>query len=139
MKDESIENLEQNEVKLLRNPSLVKEQPDKKQNISLHDGNAFKCNKCDLSFASAKSALFHAKFKHDSVQYPCSHCNYRATNTTNLNRHVKGVHTDLIYTCPAQQCEYRTGYSSNLEKHKRSKHLETVEAVTGNDGDYYNV
>ena len=55
------------------------------------------------------------------VTYPCDQCAYEATHMSNLNQHIKSVHSDVKYSC--KQCDYQAKWPVLLRKHVKDKHL----------------
>ena len=54
--------------------------------------------------------------------YPCDECEYVATRTNDLKRHVESKHKGVRYPCP--ECEYAATTASHLKKHMKKKHEE---------------
>ena len=50
----------------------------------------------------------------------CEDCDYRATKTDHLNRHVKSVHQGIRYSCP--QCELTFGFKHGVTRHVKKMH-----------------
>ena len=54
----------------------------------------------------------------EGISYPCQQCDYKATQQSDLNRHVKAIHDGVRNPC--QQCEAFD--LSTLNRHVKSKH-----------------
>ena len=57
---------------------------------------------------------------HESVKYPCRHCNYQETSNGNKVEHQRAVHEEAKYCC--SQCNFHATKRSYLAKHKRAVH-----------------
>ena len=53
-----------------------------------HDGEQFRCEKCDYQSASKHSLKLHTQSKHDGIRYVCGECGYKATQKQNLKTHI---------------------------------------------------
>ena len=51
----------------------------------------------------------------DMNKYPCSTCNYEATQKDHLITHI-----GVVYSC--NECDFKTARKSSLWLHKRTKH-----------------
>uniref|UniRef100_A0A7S1T7N3 C2H2-type domain-containing protein n=1 Tax=Compsopogon caeruleus TaxID=31354 RepID=A0A7S1T7N3_9RHOD len=61
-------------------------------------------------------------------QIPCTLCERRFTNDSNLRRHVRQIHEGRKpYGC--QYCEYQCSNSSDLAKHTRRRHRDVEEKL----------
>jgi len=54
------------------------------------------------------------------VRYPCSHCDYVATQASNLKKHVESKHEGVRYPC--SHCDYVSTTVQNLKSHFKKKH-----------------
>ena len=49
------------------------------------------------------------------MKYPCDKCEYAATKTSNLKKHIKSKHKGERYPC--DKCEYSATTASLLKQH----------------------
>ena len=54
------------------------------------------------------------------MRYPCSQCEYSATDASYLKTHVENKHEGVRYPCP--KCKYDATQKGNLKKHLKNKH-----------------
>ena len=62
-------------------------------NFALNVQNPYKCLQCEFSSKDRGNLKKHIGYKHEGIRYACHHCDYKATTTSHLNRHVKNIHT----------------------------------------------
>ena len=80
---------------------------------------------CDKTFTSARNLQEHVAAVHLKTRFACPvpGCKYTSGWKTNINPHIKAVHThSKSYICSFAGCSYRTGYHSNLSKHRQCVH-----------------
>ena len=58
----------------------------------------------------------HKENKHEGVRYPCSECEYVATQAGNLRLHKENKHEGVWYPC--SECEYVATQAGHLKSHK---------------------
>ena len=70
-----------------------------KQHVAAHDvvtqniaDKHFHCQKCEKRFSSQGALYNHNKSSHEGVKYPCTECNYKATQKGHLKQHVAENH-----------------------------------------------
>ena len=86
--------------------------------MKTHYDEVFKCLKCppiwkegpENQFNTKKALVKHSFEKHESshqkgVRYPCSQCEYKATNTDYDMMHAESMHKDINNSCKG--CEYK--------------------------------
>ena len=54
------------------------------------------------------------------MRYTCDQCDYKFTDTGNLDKHVKTIHGGIHYPC--SQCDYKATQKPYLKSHVSSKH-----------------
>ena len=64
----------------------------------------YPCSQCEYIATQASSLMIHVENKHEGIRYPCSQCEYIATTAWALKIHVKNQHEGVRYPC--SQCEY---------------------------------
>ena len=67
----------------------------------------------------------HVESKHEELRYPCSQCEYIATQASALKVHVENKHKGVRYPC--SQCEYIAIDTSNLKKNMLNVNIELSE------------
>ena len=50
-----------------------------------------KCPQCDVVFAQRQGMLKHVRYKHEGVKYPCSQCDFKATQQSSLKTHIESL------------------------------------------------
>ena len=69
---------------------------------SVHEGKRFPCSQCEYKATQKGNLQKHIKSVHEGQISPCSHCGNRYTDRSSLMRHIKTVHEDLVFPC--SQC-----------------------------------
>ena len=54
-----------------------------------------RCEICEKELSNGAMSR-HKKSIHDGVKYPCKYCDYQATISQNLDRHIKAKHTSSV-------------------------------------------
>ena len=67
------------------------------------------------------------KSVHEGQQFQCSHCEYKATQKQNLQKHIKSVHEGQTFACTLAHCDYKTKWKNTLVKHKKKKHTKITQ------------
>ena len=80
----------------------------------------YPCPQCDFQATHSNSLQRHVMSKHEGIKYPCKQCDYMATQTCHLQMHIKSKHEGIKYSC--QQCDYQASYLSGLNSHVKSYH-----------------
>ena len=52
--------------------------------------------------------------------FPCEHCDYKATQKSDLLKHTKSIHDGVKFSC--DQCDFKASRKSNLMTHIRATH-----------------
>ena len=65
---------------------------DNKNTITKLPGTQIVCAKCDKQFSTKRGLHYHDQSVHKGIRYPCDKCDYKATKTSHLKRHVKDIH-----------------------------------------------
>ena len=60
---------------------------------------------------------------YSGIRYPCSNCNYKATDPGHLKTHINAKHLGMRFYCT--QCPDRPSFTqqTDLKKHTNAKHL----------------
>ena len=88
--------------------------------VETDDPASKQCPDCGKEFSFRHDMLKHHRSKHQGVKYPCSQCDYKATQSGHLKEHVESVHEGVKYPC--NQCQYQATQRSNLYTHIKNKH-----------------
>ena len=103
---------------------------------SRHNENhekTFHCSLCPATFYEKVHLRRHIDETHVKQKvHICRKCNYKSTNQSNFNRHLKIVHCDdgqagkarRPFPCDFRGCDYRAIQKSDLMKHIRRRHNE---------------
>ena len=75
----------------------------------------FLCKICNREFSCLTSLN-----RHEGMRYTCDQCDYKFTDTGNLDKHVKTIHGGIHYPC--SQCDYKATQKPYLKSHVSSKH-----------------
>ena len=94
---------------------------------SKHLGVRYPCTHCDYQATQKQNLKLHFDSRHAGVRYPCMHCEYKATNKGNLNSHVKSVHLGVKWPCKI--CDFKFTDQSALRRHMKSKHSGSSEPL----------
>ena len=78
------------------------------------------CDKCEYNATYSYWLNRHIKSKHEGVRYSCDKCEYNATNSYWLNRHIKSKHERVRYSC--ETCKYVATTVGSLKSHIEIKH-----------------
>ena len=78
------------------------------------------CAECGKDFSSNRGLMLHIGSVHSSTMYPCSLCEFQATNYWKLQYHLKNFHQRKPYPC--NYCSYVAGNKGNLKVHIEFKH-----------------
>ena len=90
---------------------------------SIHQGLRYPCTICDYQATQQGDLTKHKRSIHQGLKYPCTVCEYQATQQGDLIKHKKSSHQGLKYPCT--MCGFTTSFKSNLNRHIQSKHRET--------------
>ena len=85
---------------------------------SVHEGVRYDCNQCDYRATQQSNLNSHMKSIHEGIRYECNQCNNRATQTHH-NFHMRLVHKEM-YDC--DQCGYRASSQIYLNTHVNKYH-----------------
>ena len=102
-------------------------QNEERQRLMTREGSNFLCSLCEDIFKSYNGLKTHIKTKHEKVKYACNVCDYKATQPSNLKRHVQKQHGSPVetkdervkYVCSV--CGYQATQSNNLKRHVLQK------------------
>ena len=77
-----------------------------------------------VSFKQEDNQVYnHIQSVHDGVKYPCTQCEYQASEKPNLYRHMNSIHHGINYPCSI--CDYKASFKDNLKNHiKKTVHRE---------------
>ena len=89
-----------------------------------HSNTEVEMVKCEICGKELKSNRIsrHKRKVHDERRFPCSQCNYRASDSFNLKLHVSKVH--LGVKDMKKQCQYCDVQTTNVERHIKIFHPE---------------
>ena len=54
------------------------------------------------------------------ANFPCEQCEYVATRSDNLKKHIEAKHLGVTYAC--ELCSYQATQRQNLKRHYKLKH-----------------
>merc|ERR1719342_1408827 len=80
----------------------------------------YPCQLCDFRATHSNSLRRHIMSKHEGIKYPCQQCDYKATQTCHLQTHIKSIHNGIKYSC--QRCDYQSTNLNNLQNHIKNIH-----------------
>ena len=63
-----------------------------------HDGERFRCDKCDYKSVTNQSLKHHTQFKHDGLRYVCEECDFEAAQKQYLKSHIAANHAITVIT-----------------------------------------
>ena len=95
---------------------------NKQSQLKKDDENKYPCYKCNYKASQSNNLQQHIRSIHEGVKYPCDQCDYQATHSSSLRQHIKSIHDGVRYPC--DQCNYKSTCSKNLRQHKLRGHLE---------------
>ena len=103
-----------------RSPEISCNQKNKKSSHSLE--RPFKCNECDYSATLSGDLKRHVQAKHTFEKpFKCNECDYSATRASHLKRHVQAKHTlEKPFKC--NECNYSATLSHTLKRHVLATH-----------------
>ena len=78
----------------------------------------YPCSLCDFVASQAGNLKIHIERKYKGVRCPCSECELSANTTRNLRRHVENKHNGMSYSC--SQCKHAATTASDLKRQKKS-------------------
>ena len=52
--------------------------------------------------------------------YYCQYCNYKSNDSSNMRRHVRGLHSEDLYKCEICSAEFK--WVTGLKKHMQNSH-----------------
>ena len=87
LKKEFVETDEITSKDILNKQSEVKLKPNNKAQQRGYKNHT--CEQCGYESKWLKQVEQHIKTVHEGYTYPCQHCNYKATDPSNLRRHIK--------------------------------------------------
>ena len=61
-----------------------------------------------------------SEIKQEGIKYPCNQCDYKATQQSHLQQHIKSKHEGIKYPCIL--CDYQATQKGDLQRHIQSKH-----------------
>ena len=92
---------------------------DRHQSLKHVKSMQFPCDNCDYKATQRSNLLRHVQAKHDGVKFPCDNCDYKATQSSNLLRHIKSKHETVKVHC--ERSDYKATNIGSLIKHLKSK------------------
>eukprot|EP01006_Ploeotia_vitrea_P056125 TRINITY_DN68070_c1_g1_i10.p1 TRINITY_DN68070_c1_g1~~TRINITY_DN68070_c1_g1_i10.p1 ORF type:complete len:350 (-),score=119.35 TRINITY_DN68070_c1_g1_i10:87-1004(-) len=101
-----------------------------RQHIATHfagDERLFVCDRsgCSASFKTAQHLSQHLPKVHGPKKFACQLCDYRATTSGDLRRHVEAVHHDgqeRLFVCDRSGCSASFKTAQHLSQHLRKVH-----------------
>ena len=66
---------------------------------NIHEWVKYPCSECDYEATQKNHLNEHIKFIYEGVKYSCSECEFKATAKSNLNTHIKSIHEEVKYPC----------------------------------------
>ena len=94
----------------------------KQRQLKFNDEYKYPCDQCNYKATDRSNIRRHIKSVHDRVKYPCNQCSYKATVPGSLQQHIKSIHEGIKYPC--DECNYKASYPSQLLRHVKSIHEE---------------
>ena len=73
-------------------------------------GKRHKCTKCDYSATKTWRVRRHMEEKHETLQLPCEQCDQVFPSSFSLQRHVNVVHIGLSFPC--SECDFKAKSTS---------------------------
>ena len=89
IKEEFIENLEENEPKNFSAINRLNLHTDKDQ-----EAITYKCSKCGKTFFQSIELRKHTESFHEEIRYNCENCEKIFTQKAHLNAHIKTIHEE---------------------------------------------
>ena len=91
------------------------------------NGKEIKCNVCDYKTGSMALLKAHKKNCQNQSnitlnEFNCDKCDYRATDKTNVQRHIESLHGEIRHDC--DKCDFRATEKTTLQRHIESLHEE---------------
>uniref|UniRef100_A0A182JB13 C2H2-type domain-containing protein n=1 Tax=Anopheles atroparvus TaxID=41427 RepID=A0A182JB13_ANOAO len=104
-------------------------------NTTLSPENIY-CTLCDRRFSSTSGLKYHLK-RHTGIKaFVCLYCGKKFTANTNLNAHIRNVHSEKkAHQCT--ECGEAFATKDHLNKHQRSRHSQERAFVCGECGKSY--
>jgi len=85
------------------------------------DGD-FKCSTCEKSFKCDQSLMTHNEAKHKGTFFNCNQCDYKATRSDNIKKHIKYVHEGMEFKFKCDNCSERFKVGFDLKNHIKIVH-----------------
>jgi len=85
-----------------------------------HEGIRYPCSICDYKATQKSHLKTHVNAIHNGVRYPCSKCDFKATERSNLKRHVMAIHKGVRYPC--NKCDFKATEKGYLKRHVMAIH-----------------
>ena len=89
-----------------------------------HGGIKFGCTRCNSTHNTKSGLKKHVESIHEGRKWKCHLCSKEFNQKGALKTHVEGNHYGRKYQC--LHCHYSTGDMSNLNKHKKKMHPEII-------------
>ena len=89
-----------------------------------HEGIKFGCTQCNATHGTKSGLKTHIESIHEGRKWKCHICSKEFKQKGALKTHVEGNHYGRKYQC--LHCHYSTGDMSNLNKHKKKMHPEII-------------
>ena len=70
----------------------TKPRPRQPRTQLANDTKSTPCPECGVGFTLRHHMLRHYRSKHEGVKYPCTQCDFQATNQSYFTRHIKTAH-----------------------------------------------
>ena len=89
-----------------------------------HTFTRYACAKCDYMATKTSHLKRHIQVKHEDIYIACNICEYKAKCRAYLMRHMltHDIHAVKKFSCPSQMCDYQTSEKGSLNAHIGSKH-----------------
>ena len=94
--------------------------PQKDRQLKKCNENKYSCDRCNYKASQLSHLQKHIRSIHEGVKFPCNQCNSKFTDPSNLQKHIKSVHEGIKYPC--DECSYRATQMSSLRTHIKSFH-----------------
>ena len=78
----------------------------------------FQCDQCEYAATTSGNLRKHMEAKHEGIRYPCDQCEHAASTASHLRRHKKSRHGGIREGHLCDQCGYSAASVASLKTHK---------------------
>ena len=100
---------------------------DKIKREKVEDMKPSACCYCPMTSKRRYNICIHEERKHERA-FSCPYCIYESKDSSNMRRHIRGLHSEDRYKCQICLAEFKwvSGLKKHLQRHSQNYHSQMM-------------